>query len=170
MTQKDKKLIIAEIINGCWDDEAYKAKFIANPAKVLAESGFPVEEGKNYRVVENTDKIRYVVLPEDSAQAVDILAKIAEQIKNKAIVKGKKFVSDGAELRIVQNSADTVNLILPKKPSEVLSEDQLDKVSAAGSDVYETVQVAVHFQELVEIQTGVAVEMSAVVVWVAFVI
>ena len=132
MTQKDRKLIIAEILNRCWDDAAFKAKFVAEPAKILAEAGIPVKAGKTYRVVENTDNVQYIVLPEKGAAAV------LEQLKNAAAQK-EQFIPAGREVRFVQNSADVNYIILPKKPVDKLSDEELDQVAAGTSGEFPAV-------------------------------
>lgn len=69
MTQKDQNLILGEIINRCWDDAAYKARFLKNPNAVLKDAGFPVGD-KNFRVVENTADVHYIVLPEKPSEKI----------------------------------------------------------------------------------------------------
>ncbi len=126
MTQKDKKLILAELFNRCWDDEAYKAQFVDNPAKILAEAGFPVDAGKTYRVVENSADAQYIVLPEKDAAAV------FEQFKALAAQK-EPFIPAGKEIRFVQNSDAAQYIILPHKPADKLTDEQLDAVAGGTS-------------------------------------
>jgi hypothetical protein len=44
-------------------DEKLKQRLLASPAAVLQEHGITVPEGKEIRVVENTDKVSYLMLP-----------------------------------------------------------------------------------------------------------
>jgi hypothetical protein len=59
------------IISQCWADEAFKRRFIADPPAVMKEAGFDVPADIEFKVVENTDKINYIVLPADSSQLSD---------------------------------------------------------------------------------------------------
>lgn len=70
MTQKDQNLILGEIINRCWEDAAYKERFLKNPNAMLKDAGFPVGD-KNFRVVENTADVSYIVLPEKPSDELD---------------------------------------------------------------------------------------------------
>ena len=171
MTQKDKKLIAAEIFNRCWDDEAYKAKFVADPAKVLAEAGIPVTAGKKYHVIENTENVQYVVLPEKDA------AVVFEQFKNLAAQKGT-FIPAGKEIRFVQNSATARYIILPQQPSELLTDEQLDQIAGGGwftedwfyTDADIIVQTEAVAQFHAAVQAEIAAAELAVAATVAFVI
>jgi len=44
-------------------DEKLKQRLLASPAAVLQEHGMTVREGTEIRVVENTDKVSYLMLP-----------------------------------------------------------------------------------------------------------
>lgn len=52
------------IIIKCWEDETFKSKLLANPDKVLKAEGLEIPEGITVNVVENTDKVRTLVIPE----------------------------------------------------------------------------------------------------------
>lgn len=162
MTQKDRKILIAELLNRCWDDETFKAQFIENPAKVLAEAGLPVDAEKTYRVVENTDSVQYVVLPEKDAAAV------LEQLKNAAAQK-ENFISAGKEVRFVQNSADVKYVLLPQQHSERLTDEQLDQI-AGGGWFYTDSNIVVQTEAVAQFHTAVQLEVTAAEVSVAAVV
>jgi hypothetical protein len=44
-------------------DKAFKSRLVANPATILKEAGMVVPEGLTIKVVENTEKVVYMVLP-----------------------------------------------------------------------------------------------------------
>ncbi len=44
-------------------DPALKREFVSNPKKVLREKGFKVEDNVEYKVVEDTASIRYIIIP-----------------------------------------------------------------------------------------------------------
>jgi len=66
-----------------WADDALKRRFLENPAAVLQEHGIKTKHGVELRVVENTEKMQYVVLPPKPAgditelSAPELLAGVA---------------------------------------------------------------------------------------------
>jgi hypothetical protein len=54
---------LGKLISQCCADEAFKQRFIAEPAAVMKEAGLEVPEGVEFIVVENTDKVNYILLP-----------------------------------------------------------------------------------------------------------
>ena len=60
-----------KLISQCWADEALKQRFIADPAAVLKESGLEVPEDMEFKVVENTDKVNYILLPPKPGELSD---------------------------------------------------------------------------------------------------
>jgi len=60
-----------KIIAQCWADESFKQRFIANPAAVMKEAGLEVPEGVEFKVVENTDKVQYILLPAKTCKLYD---------------------------------------------------------------------------------------------------
>ena len=61
MTEQKNKLAL--LFAACWKDEALKARFMADPASVLAEYDMPVPEGMDVKVVENADDCVHITLP-----------------------------------------------------------------------------------------------------------
>ena len=61
MTEENNKL--ANLFAACWKDADLKARFMANPAEVLAEYDMPVPEGMDIKVVENQDDCVHITLP-----------------------------------------------------------------------------------------------------------
>jgi Nitrile hydratase, alpha chain len=53
----------AQLVAQAWSDEAFKARLIENASAVLRQQGIDVPVGIEVRVVENTDKVNYLVLP-----------------------------------------------------------------------------------------------------------
>jgi hypothetical protein len=58
-------LPILRVINKSWDDPAFKSRLLADPVKVLEEEGVNVPKGIRVRVVEDTDKLLHLVLPNE---------------------------------------------------------------------------------------------------------
>ena len=59
MADKQQNLVkYGEIISKCWEDDAYKKRFIEDPEGVLTEAGFAVEEGVTYKVIEQPKMVR----------------------------------------------------------------------------------------------------------------
>jgi Nitrile hydratase, alpha chain len=59
------------IVAKAWTDEAYKQRLLNEPALLLREEGLVVVDGVEVRAVENTEKVRYVVLPAKPAELTE---------------------------------------------------------------------------------------------------
>jgi hypothetical protein len=62
-TMKEQDKTISEVIAKCWADEDYKQRLLADPMATLKEGGLEIVPGLSIKVVENTDKILYLVIP-----------------------------------------------------------------------------------------------------------
>jgi hypothetical protein len=52
---KDYNIAYAELVNRCWEDPAYLAKFKEDPAAALEEFGIPTVPGATYHIVAPND-------------------------------------------------------------------------------------------------------------------
>ncbi len=71
MDRKEFQKAYGKIVAKAWADEAFKKRFISNPKSVLKENGIDVPEGVEFKVMESTSKLIYLVLPQapDSGKA-----------------------------------------------------------------------------------------------------
>lgn len=60
---------LQELFGRCWKDEAFKKRFMSEPAAVLDEEGFDVPEGIKIKVIENTPNQMNIVLPANPESA-----------------------------------------------------------------------------------------------------
>jgi hypothetical protein len=60
---KEHRKRVAKVIAKAWSDPPFKEKFLANPKAVLEENGITVPPGADVKVVEQTEKLIYIVLP-----------------------------------------------------------------------------------------------------------
>ncbi len=58
---------LAKVIVACWQDEAVKARFLADPKAVLAEHGMTVPEGIGIAATEDTDLHINLTIPASPA-------------------------------------------------------------------------------------------------------
>ena len=54
---------IGQLVAKAWFDEAFKQRLLANPKAVFGELGLEVSADIDLRVVEDTERISYFVLP-----------------------------------------------------------------------------------------------------------
>ncbi len=129
MADKKKNAVkYGEVVAKCWEDEAYRKRFIEDPESVLTEAGFVVEEGVTYKVIEQPKLVKYIVLPHtDTKEAVQTVAK---SFLNK-VEKNDAMIPEGAEVRIIQNTDDIRYMILPTSPKS-LSAAELKMVAGGG--------------------------------------
>ena len=52
-----------KIIARCWEDDEFKKRLMADPAKILDAEGVNVPDGVSIRVVEDTDQVRTLIIP-----------------------------------------------------------------------------------------------------------
>ena len=52
-----------KIIARCWEDEAFKKRLMADPAKTIDAEGVRIPAGVSIRVVEDTDQVRTLIIP-----------------------------------------------------------------------------------------------------------
>ena len=138
MGEKNNAVIYGEIVSKCWDDEDFKKKFVADPETVLTDAGFKLEEGVTYKVINAPRNVRYVVIPHEGAK--EVVQKISAALLNR-VESGEAIVPEGVEVRIVQNTDDTRNLILPASP-KTLTASELKAISGGDAGtVLPTVQL-----------------------------
>ncbi len=150
--KKQNAVKYGEVIAKCWDDEAYKKRFLEDPEGVLSEAGFVVEEGVTYKVIEQPKMVKYLVLPHTHVkEATQTLAKtLLNRAEEKDII-----LPEGVEARIIQNTDDIRYLILPASP-KTLTAAELKMVAggdsvATATNVVQTGEVAT---TAVEVQTA----------------
>ena len=164
MGEKNNAVIYGEIVSKCWEDEDFKKKFVADPETVLADAGFKLEEGVTYKVIEAPKLVTYVVIPYEGAK--EVVQTISAKLLNR-VESGEAIVPEGVEVRIVQNTDDTRNLILPASP-KTLTAAELKAISggdsvATYSDVVQTTVAVTTSTEVSEAETTlIAVAEAAV--------
>ena len=153
MTDKKQNAVkYGEVVAKCWEDEAYKKRFLEDPEGVLSEAGFALDEGVTYKVIEQPKLVKYLVLPHaDTKEAVQAIAKgFLNQVEKRDVV-----IPEGAEVRIIQNTDDMRYMILPASPKS-LTAAELKMVAggdsvATATNVVQTGEVAT---TVVELQTA----------------
>ncbi len=138
MADKKQNLVkYGEVVAKCWEDEAYKKRFIEEPEAVLSEAGFVLDEGVTYKVIQQPKMVKYLVLPH--ADTKDAVQDIAKAFLNR-VEKQDIVIPDGAEVRIIQNTDDTRYMILPPSPKSL---SQAELAMVAGGDSVKTYSNAV---------------------------
>lgn len=150
--KKQNAVKYGEVIAKCWEDEAYKKRFIEDPETVLSEAGFVVDEGVTYKVIQQPKTVKYLVIPHEGAkEAVQMIAKgMLNESEKKDVI-----IPDGTELRIIQNTDDMRYMILPASPKS-LTKTELAMVAGGDSVKLQTnvVQTAEVATTTVEAQTA----------------
>lgn len=55
---------MGEVVAKAWSDPAYKARLLSDATSVLKEAGIDYGPGIEVKVVENSDSVRYITLPQ----------------------------------------------------------------------------------------------------------
>lgn len=136
MASDRDRVIIAEAISKCWQDAAFKAKFIANPAAELKAAGMEIADGTKVEVFESTDTVTYLSLSYDMPLE-QYGMKLGKAIASKMPLK------PGSEVRLVSTAPNYIPICLqtaPKWSAGEMSESEL--MAVAGGD-YTAVSVNV---------------------------
>jgi hypothetical protein len=79
MNQEEANQKWSKIIAKAWMDENYKKRLIENPKEILAQEGLEFPKDLNLRIVEDTDKIKTLVIPPTS-NSTEHLQKIEDRL------------------------------------------------------------------------------------------
>lgn len=71
--QNEQAKKMGKIISQCWADEAFKQRFISDPAAVMKEAGLEAPGGVELKVVEDSEKVNYILLPQKPDELSDEL-------------------------------------------------------------------------------------------------
>jgi hypothetical protein len=63
MNAEQQSKVWDQIVAKALADAAFKRRLLADPAAVLAEHAIPVPPGIQFRIVEDTEQVRHLVLP-----------------------------------------------------------------------------------------------------------
>jgi len=147
------------LVARAWADEAFKQRLLAEPAPVLAAQGIDFPPGMAVRLHEDTPTLVHLTLPppltddpSDEASGPAPLAaaaqpylRLAARARGDAAFKARLLaepaavlaeqgipVPPGVAVRVLESTPTLVHLALPPKPTDELSDEQLDQV--AGGD------------------------------------
>lgn len=159
----------SKIIKKAWSDETFKKQLLANPKKVIgAETGYEIPEGVTAKVLEETAKKFFLVLPPKPSKMPDpkkmeALEKMKsskklgrshymallvsktwqdETFKKQLLADPRKAIQKefGAEIpkdltiQVKESDPKTFYFVLPSKPSDEISDSELESVVGGQSD------------------------------------
>ena len=138
----------ARLVALSWTDPEFKARFMADPKKVCAEMGIDASTLNEFVILENTDKVRHVVVCTlCSCYPRPILGRPPDWYKSfnyrKRAVNDPRGVMrefgldvpDDVEVRVHDSTADMRYLVIPARPdgTEDLSVEELEKLVTRDS-------------------------------------
>lgn len=138
----------ARLVARAWTDPAFKARLIADPKSACAEMGIDATSINEFVVLENTDKVRHmVVCTLCSCYPRPILGRPPDWYKSfnyrQRAVNDPRGVmqefglepADDVEVRVHDSTADIRYLVLPLRPkgTEALGEAELAKLVTRDS-------------------------------------
>lgn len=154
---KELQMLYGELIAKCWDDEAFKTRFVQEPEAVLREYGLPVQDGVEYVVVEAPKGVRYAVIPYDPP--AELVKGLAKELLSGVENGRKTLLPEGMELRVLQNTETTRYVVLHEKP-DTLTKAQLDMKVGGGKSAAVNYHYAVNVD--VAVEAAVTVTTAAV--------
>lgn len=101
---------MADVVAKCWNDPEYKSQLAKYPKTVLKDAGIEgINEDITIKVVQNSDLLKYIVLP-PASKGEDYVEKSA------AFLTSKLPLPAGLQLAFVQNSDNLAHIVLPVEP------------------------------------------------------
>ncbi len=149
----------ARVVARAWVDPAYKRSLLEDPRVALTDLGYPLVSGSMLTVLENTEKVHYlVVCTLCSCYPSSLLGSPPDWYKSfayrsRAVVDPRGVmrefgleVGDHVEVRVVDSAADLRYMVLPLRPEgtdgmeeaelvELVTRDSLIGVGVANSPV-----------------------------------
>jgi hypothetical protein len=120
MERKELNAVLAAINARCWDDEKFKAQFIAEPQKVFEKYEIPYNPNMEYRVLECSENENILVLPAEGwKDIISVAAKRAQDFSESA-----QIIPEGKRQVIVQNTDKVTYLVISNR-----------KPVSAGADI-----------------------------------
>jgi hypothetical protein len=72
MDQDEFQKAYGKLVAKAWSDDDFKAKLLLDPMKVFSENEIAIPEGVEVRMVENTDNITYLILPQEPSNELSL--------------------------------------------------------------------------------------------------
>jgi hypothetical protein len=69
MNQEEQGKKMRQVIAKAWADEAFRQRLLSNATATLKGEGIEVPDGVEMRIVENTEKLFHLVIPQKPAPA-----------------------------------------------------------------------------------------------------
>lgn len=60
------------IVARAWTDDDFRQELLADPNRVLAENGFKLPAGVTFRIAEDSDQVRHIILPPKPAPGASV--------------------------------------------------------------------------------------------------
>lgn len=129
----------ARVVARAWVDAGYKRRLLEDPEAALLELGYPLVGSAKLAVMENTDSVHHlVVCTLCSCYPTSLLGLPPDWYKSfayrsRAVVDPRGVMSEfgldvgGAEVRVVDSTADLRYLVLPQRPegTDGMAEEEL---------------------------------------------
>ncbi|HYJ78274.1 MAG TPA: NHLP leader peptide family RiPP precursor [Longimicrobiaceae bacterium] len=134
LVQSDKqRTLLALVTARAWRDAWYRQRLLDDAASALREEGVSVPEGVTVRVLEDSDSVKHMVVP-DAATAAEQLERVRRCLP----------LLPGCELRVVRAGPGTRCFVLTMPPADASFGDfDLDLlVASTDPTTAETSQVA----------------------------
>jgi hypothetical protein len=123
------RVILAEVIARCWQDQAFADELIRDPKTVLREAGMGIPEEKTVKVFRNTDKVTYLGL---SHQMKPTEYATFANTHLPALLP----LAPEHEIHLVQSTENYLPVIIPNPPSSFaggeLTDAELASVAGGG--------------------------------------
>jgi hypothetical protein len=127
LTGDKARVAYAHLVAKMWREPDLRRKFVQDPKAVLSGEGIDLPADTTVSVLENTESVHYVVLPEGADPADPAMQLLLKRL----------IPLDGIEARVVQDQPKLVHAVIPTIPSgfspSTSTHDELAAVVAGGA-------------------------------------
>jgi len=151
--KKDLLHTWSRILAHAWADEQFKESLLKNPDEVLKKNGFPVDANHHYKILEDTDNRKNIVIHSEPdhfeyihSEMANAWKSLAREIKTNKKTKEKLLsqpyetmqkygiaVSSEKSYHIVEETPDNKYLVLIQPSGSQLSEVNLKRLTGGSS-------------------------------------
>lgn len=96
------------VVARAWRDDAYRQRLLDNPTEVLRQEGLHIPDGMSVRAFADTDKVRHLHINSLTTEPEEVIPLFREMFP----------LPEGSEVRLIQNTAEAVCLVIPVAPPE----------------------------------------------------
>lgn len=103
----------SQLLARAWSDDAFKERLMRDPSSALRDCGISAPADVEFRVVENTDRVTYITLPQKPAEDASLAAVAAGLASSTSFARLPQTWADTWIATTAKTNATTLNCLPP---------------------------------------------------------